>query len=75
MFLHFINKLSEELSIESSKQSSSHLESFLPVVVSVVFYCPAECTLEESVYHVADKVSLLQGTVVASRDMRQEIFL
>lgn len=73
MNFHLFNDLSELLPEDVAKKGSSHIKSFLTVVISVIFNSPTKVCLNKPISHVTNKESLLERIAILNTDMGKKI--
>ena len=74
-FFSFSSELDEVLSEEVSEQHSDQVETFLAVVVTVIFAGAAKRRVAEAVDHVADEESFFRVGVLVGSQVWQQLFL
>lgn len=75
VLLHVRDHLSELHSEDHFQQCSSHIQSLLSVVISIVFGRSSKVGLEKSVGHVTSEIGFLELVTLGDADMRKHVRL
>ena len=70
---HIFDNSSELQSKNLSEQSSSHIESFLSVVITIIFNSSTQSRLDEPIGHISSEVSLLELITIRDTNMREHV--
>jgi hypothetical protein len=73
VILHICDDFPEFLSENIAKQRSSHIQSFLSVVISVIFSGSVKESSDKSVDHISSEESLFELISFLKTDMRQQL--